>query len=475
MDSPLNFRFSPTTKAQWQAQVQKDLKTSTTTGGLNWITPDGFLMESYYTAEDLTHLPLESVQAAQTSKPGWLNTPALGPDPVQTNNTSLQDEIRRGADALLLDLTGQPNPVENLSRLLNGIKLSNTPIYFRLDTNITPFINSLKTVAPYQLKGGLLVDPLARWMQMNQAPDEPLVALGDATRQTATSPQFRTITGSSHVFHNAGATATQELAFLLASLTDQYDALTDQGLPVELLIAKTTLSVSVGTSYFTEIAKLRALRVLWQRFTSAYSTPENPISSPAFIHAQTSIFYDAALVPYTNLIRATTEAITAVLGGCDMLTVHPYDAVSGQTRPHAERSYADRIARNVSLLLKEESYLDKVTDPSAGSYYIETLTHQLVEAAWALFLRTEEMGGLIEAFKQGFIQTELDQSYQTRVDALKAEVPEQGRVMVGVNKFRVDELRFPVQAAVNSPTTAQSFSLLTTRRLAESFEHQGLL
>ncbi len=273
------------------------------------------------------------------------------------------------------------------------------------------------------------------------------------TRLTADSPQFRTVCVGSHDFHNAGATATQELAFTLARLADVYDRLTEEGLSLDELVPKTILSVSVGTSYFLEVAKLRALRVLLMRFLSAYSI----LPTPFYLHCQASTFYEATTTPYTNLLRATTEAMAAVVGGCDALTIHPYNAVLGTSN-----EFSERIARNVSVLLKEESYFDKVTDPSAGSYYIETLTSQLIESAWNLFLRVEEQGGLAQALKANFVQNEIEQAFQAKVKAVR-----DGKVLVGVTKFRFDET---TNQRLPDNLKQANESVLPDRRLSEEFE-----
>ena len=437
--------FPAADKPDWRTQLQKELKSETSDEDLRWQTHDGFVAEPYYTADDLRALPLETIQAAQKQTPGWHNTPEYQlTNNAKADNTRLHDALSRGADALMVNLTEQAVPTKTkLSRLLGGVKLSDTPVFFRVPADaVVSFVQTLKTVAPYQLKGGLLVE----------TGDVP----AEAVRQLLDSPRFRTVCVGSHDFHNAGATATQELAFTLARLTDVYDQLTDAGLTPEQLVSGTMLSVSVGTGYFLEIAKLRALRVLMNHFLSAYPTS---YSTPhtAYIHVQTSTFYDARTTPYTNLIRATTEAMSAVIGGCDALTVHPYDTVLNQS---ADPEFAERIARNVSVLLKEESYLDKVADPSAGSYYVESLTHQLVESAWALFLRVGQMGGLAKAFAAGFVQEEIERAYRA-----KGEAVQNGRVLVGVTKFR--------HGAEPDPTAAvpeKTVGLLPDRRLAEEFE-----
>ena len=207
-----------------------------------------------------------------------------------------------------------------------------------------------------------------------------------------------------------------------------------------------------------EIAKLRALRFLWQRVQMGWGI-EPKI---AYVHAQTSTFYDAAITPNTNLLRATTEAMSAVIGGCDALTVHAYDSTF-----RTPDEFSERIARNISILLKEESYLDKTLDPAAGSYFLENLTQQLAEAAWSLFLEVEEKGGLLAAFEQDFIQNKIKQNATETLAALQQGT----RVMVGVNKFRVDE-EVPVKYAPTPETVneAVSFKLLHPQRIAQTFE-----
>jgi methylmalonyl-CoA mutase len=442
--------FPDADKNAWLVQVQKELKSDSVYESLRWPTDEGFTLELYYTANDLAQLPLKTIQSAQKQTPGWLNVPEYTlTNDAKADNSLLRNALVNGADGLVLSLSAETD----LTQLLNGIKLSDTPIYFRLAASIDPvdFIRRLKTIAPYQLKGGLLTDP------------------GDVSaevrRLTADSPQFRTIYVSSHAFHNAGGTIIQELAFTLASLVGVYDRLTDEGLTIDQLVPKTAISLSVGTSYFLEIAKLRALRVLLDRIFKAYHSlfiiHPHRRTDPLFIHAQTSTFYDATATPYTNLLRATTEAMAAVIGGCDALTIHPYNTVLGQPANDSNQEHADRIARNVSILLKSESYLDKVADPSAGAYYIENLTHQFIESAWTLFLDVEGMGGYKQAFADGFIRSVIEQSYHQKIEAVKA-----GKVIVGVTKFRSDE----GESSTSETVRLVNDTSLPDQRLAQAFE-----
>ncbi len=432
-DAPL---FLPVTKADWLQQVQRDLKDNLAPERLRWQTPDGFVLEPYYTAEDrpvatssdpetqdIAGLPVRSLQKPT---PGWFNTPEPTlTDNAKTDNATLRNALANGADALILSITD----TTDLTRLLDGIKLSASPVFFRVsgDPIATQLITSLKKLAPYQLKGGLLSDPVT---SSHFSTSSARVSLAARIRHTLDSPRFGTVCADGNGFHNAGATATQELAFVLASLADQYDALTDNGLTINQLVSKTSISVSVGTSYFLEIAKLRALRVLLHRFLSAYCQPRTTNHQP-LIHCQTSAFYEATASPYTNLLRATTEAMSAVIGGCDALTVRPYDAKTGNVSGQAA-DFSARVARNVSSLLGHEAYFGAVADPAAGSYYVETATEQLTELAWALFLDVENRGGLVGAMASGFVAATLERSLRVKEDAITSGE----RVVVGVTKFQ---------------------------------------
>lgn len=464
-DLILNKLFNPVDKAQWQQQVTADLK-GRALDTLRWQTPEGFTLDPFYTAEDTLRLPLAAIQSAQTDRaPGWLTMPEITITPLA--NPDLLAQLRKqGADGFLLTVSSTPVQFIDWARQLRGLPFHETPIWFRPDGQADQWVSALMELTAHPLTGGLMGDPVAHRFRTGHQPHEAFSQLAEATRLSLDWPRFRTITADSSVFHNAGATATQELAFTLGSLVEQYDRLTDSGLTPAQLVPKTTVSIAVGTSYFTEIAKIRALRVLLQRLLTAYEP--TLAQSSLFVHAKTSLFYNARVTPYANLLRTTTEAMAAVIGGCDALTVSPYNTVLGPSISPSEREQGERMARTISILLKEEAHLDKVVDPAAGAYYLEQFTAQLVEAAWRLFLQVEGMGGLLQAFRQGFVQETIDQAYKASVQALK-----KGRVMVGVNQFRHDEGPVAINglATDNAPVRPESgASLLVDRRLAEEFE-----
>lgn len=467
MNLPLFSEFSATSKEAWKQQVIQDLKGKDFDENLLWHTAEGVVVQPYYASEDLTDARTAAVQQAQQKPLGWLNQPRIVYENEKATNVQMRAVLQKGADAILLDLSGITSDSIDFSKLFNNLKLSDTPVYFQTQGQETAVLAALQKFIPYQMKGGLADDGLAHWMATGQMADTYFETLASVLKNTQSSPQFRVVCVSSHVFHNAGANVAQELAFVLASAVTYVDKLTDLGLSAEEVFAKLYFSVSVGTNYFMEMAKLRALRYLWIELQRAWGLEQIPPAlspmplAPCYIHAQTSTFYDAAITANTNLLRATTEAMSAVIGGCDTLTVHPFDATL-----KAPDDFSERIARNISTLLKEEGHLDKSVDAAAGSYYLENLTLQLADAAWKLFLETEQKGGLMDAFAANEVQNAIEENFQNTLLGLQTGK----RIMVGVNKFRFDEPNAAVAPKSVGGRYEAPFKLLENKRISESFE-----
>ena len=450
--------FAPVSKARWQEQVIKDLK-GKDISSLRWRTEEGLSIDPYYTAEDLGRLPLRAIQSAQqqiSTARHWQNREWIVFSDEKTSRQQALDALQKGADALLLDLSQADVAEVSFSRLLDGIRLTDTPVTFRCRRQSEKVETALRKMSAYHLKGSIDDDRLAWWMLDGQ-PMKDWSPLADQLRRTQEWPSFRPLTVNSHHFHEAGAHAAQELAFTLASAVTYLDKLTDEGLDVGQVVQGMEFSISVGTSYLMEIAKVRALRYLFDKIIESYGLTEK---RPIFIHTRTSRFYLAATEPYTNLLRLTTEAMAAVVGGCDALTVIPYDSATA-----VSSEFSQRISRNLSTILKEEVYLDKVSDPAAGSNYLENLTHELAGQAWQIFLEVEARGGLMPAFEQGWIQQEIEKSFLNQV----AQLRDGKKTMVGVNKYRVEPLVIPAQPVVTAPRSG-NLILLPVRRLSEVME-----
>ncbi|KUF34924.1 heterodimeric methylmalonyl-CoA mutase small subunit [Lysinibacillus sp. TC-37] len=217
-------------------------------------------------------------------------------------------------------------------------------------------------------------------------------------------PNVRSVSADTTVYHNEGANAVQELAYALA-LAAKF---AEQEESFEAFSKKFFVIFAIDTQFFTEIAKLRAFKVLWKAFSSAYGVTDS-VKIPTV--AETSLRSFSKLDVYVNLLRSSNEALSGLIGGADLFTVHPHDVLTKPT----EQSI--RIARNVSLILKEETNVLKVTDPAGGSYFIESLTADFVKEAWSLFLDIEAAGGMDEYIASGKLAEEVATTYHTRIKA----------------------------------------------------------
>ena len=237
-------------------------------------------------------------------------------------------------------------------------------------------------------------------------------------------PRYRVIDVGATIYNHGGASTVQEIAFALAHGHEYLAYLTNKGEDAAKVIQHMGFSFSTGTEYFVEMAKYRAFRLLWDRIEEQYRGEAEP--KRMWIDASTSIWNYSAYDAHLNILRGTTSAMSAILGGADEMQVVPFDSVTGKVT-----DFGNRIARHVQNILRDESYLDKVADPSGGAYYIEELTIQLAEKAWELFQTVESKGGYLAALKEGFIQAEIAESA-----AAKTESFNNGEtVLLGVNKY----------------------------------------
>ena len=230
---------------------------------------------------------------------------------------------------------------------------------------------------------------------------------------------------SGTIFSNAGAGPATELAYTL-SLGNEYMAyLTSKGLKPDYAASKIGFSFGIGPDFFPEIAKLRAARMLWAVIVKGYG-PHNDASTLMHIHSVTGRWNKTLYDPFVNMLRTQTEAMAAVTGGADTITVEPFDVIFREPD-----NFSERIARNQQLLLMEESHLDKVADPGAGSYYIEELTSLIAGEAWKIFLETENEGGFLAAMQKGVIQNKINTISASR----RSDVGKRREILLGTNQY----------------------------------------
>jgi methylmalonyl-CoA mutase len=430
--------FPDISKAQWKEAVIAELKGAEFDKKLLWSTPEGFRVEPYYERADLKGLEYLQHYAssfinlidASAGPRTWVNREkiAVGHDIAQANRIAL-DALNRGADGLAFDITGRDEV--DLRALLNHILPLHCSLSFIADRNAARLIKGYFTYESEQhidnreLFGSLNYDPLRNLSLYGKMAGDAFDILKEIIQITDRADRFFGLTVNSSPFANSGATAVQELAFVLNMAVEYLDRLSEKGLDPAVTMRNMEFSMSIGTHYFMEIAKLRALRILFYQVASAYGqSGYNPGSLS--IHSQSSIWTKTVFDPYVNMLRNTTEAMSAIIGGCNSITIAPFDESFG-----APGDFSRRISRNVSTILKEESYFDKVVDPSAGSYYIERLTDQLVEHAWQLFSEVEAAGGYSRAFGEGLIQKKVREMREQKLQ----RISQRRDSIVGTNQY----------------------------------------
>lgn len=442
-DSKLFAEFPPVSSKEWEELIHKDLKGADYDKKLVWKTMEGFNVKPYYRAEDL-----ENIKNAHAA-PG--DFPYLRGTKLQSNDWLVRQDFdacnsdeanRKAVDALSkgLDSVGfitcsdcEPS-IEGVSRLIDGIDPIKNEINFVSGCNsrkiIPVLIQALKSKGfdPSKANGSFDYSPLASFSLNGRFSVDAKTAAArtkEVVEKGRELEKFKLIAVQGDIFRNAGSSLVQELAFSLAMGAEYMSWLTEQGVDSAEALSKIKFNFAIGSSYFMEIAKIRAARYLWAKLSEVY-LPSEIDSTMMCIHAENSMWNKTVYDPYVNMLRTTTEAMSAVLGGIHSLTIVPFD------RPYQKpTAFSERIARNQQLVIKEEAYFGKVVDPSSGSYYIEMLTQSMIHHSWNLFLKVQEMGGYIEAFSKGFIQSEINGLAQKR----ESNIATRRETVLGTNQY----------------------------------------
>lgn len=321
---------------------------------------------------------------------------------------------------------------EDIESAFNEIDLSKYPVLLYTGYVSSPLLAMIlsygkeKGFAFESMRGTIGADPLGYLAENGVLPiklEECYEAMSRAILWSKLhAPKVKTVFVRTDAYHNAGANAVQEMAAALATAVEYMREGMKRGLEVDAIARQFTFSFSAGTHLFTEIAKLRAIRVLWKKAAESFGVADGK----THIHVRTSKRTKTQYDPYVNLLRATTEAFSAITGGADTLHVSTYDEAFGVSRENSER-----WARNIQHILCGESHLAKVLDPARGSYYAEALTKELAEQAWNLFRRIEEKGGMSIVLKQGWFQEEIAKVAVKRLE----NVSSLGQKIVGINVY----------------------------------------
>lgn len=478
----LKFRddFPLVTTKQWEEKIQKDLKGADYQKKLIWRTPEGINVKPYYREEDLENIDhlkfLPGEFPYVRSKKGDSNTWFVRQDiPVKNNhkeaNQKALEILNKGVDSLgfILDENNEPSE-EAFSELLNGICLSAVELNF-VANHASKSVLSLLTgklkkenLNPDEIRGGVDFNPIGNLNlkgKFCQSEEHSFSKSKEIIEASKDLPFFRSIEVDGSTLHNAGASAVQELGFSLAMGSEYLANISEKGLDIDTIADNIRFKFAAGPAYFIEIAKFRAARMLWAKVVEAYQ-PKAQKSAQMQIHAETSEWNQTIYDPYVNMLRGTTESMSATLGGVDSLSVNPYNKSFEEPG-----KFSERIARNTQILLKEEAYFDKVVDPSGGAYYIENLTHSIAQHAWKLFQETEEKGGYIKAFENGFVQEKIKEVANQR----NLNLAQRKDALVGVNLYPNPE---EVMEAGYDEKTIQSTDSKRKDAIAEPLKpHRG--
>ncbi len=469
--------FPEISTEQWRNQIEDDLKGADFEKKLVWKTDEEIPVRPFYRSEDLAAIKYldhaGSLKPVSSSPNGWLICQDIfpGQDPGEANSR-IRLALKGGAQAIRIQLGKVHKPgKEMLEKLLEGVPLGETEILFQgflgadaLYENYTAVAAQLD-VDPLKLRGLLGADPIGK-MATTGIPVATFDTLGRlVTKAAKSAPGLRVIDVNGSLIQEAGGTLAEELAFTLSMANEYMAILTDKGIDASEVASSMQFSLASGSNYFMEIAKIRAARVLWSKICEAYGLVAE--ESQVNIHTTSSQWNMTLYDPHVNMLRGTTEAMSSILGGADLITVLPFD------HPYDKSSaFSDRVARNVQIILRDEAYLDRVADPAAGSYYIESLTDSVAEKAWDLFRETERMGGFRKALEKGFVQDLVLNSRKKKLDRMASGKDH----LLGTNAFPNFNEFILKQLIQGSKTESLEPSLTPIRpfRIASMFEELRL-
>jgi methylmalonyl-CoA mutase len=450
--------FDPVAREEWEKVITRDLDGDDYKKTLRWDTGEGFSVLPFYMKEDLEKLALPDNLPGEypylrgnRKTADWEITENITASDIEESNRLAREAVNMGAGSLYLytevaphegmlggDIRGVPLQQQaDMEKLLDGIDLTEISVCF--DAGVASplyhsmFLNELErqNLGISDAAASFCYDPFtwgARHGRWSNKEDR----IGEIISDLIQSP-YRTLSADGTFYHQCGATMTQELGIALAIGSEFLAYAAARGLDISRAAGSVHMKLPVGSYYFPEIAKFRAVRLLWSKVVSVYDEKAGH-EAKLKIRAETSPWNKAVSDPYNNILRSTTEAMSAIAGGVDSIRIEPFDSRFRQPSP-----FSQRIARNIHHILRHESYLHKVTDPAAGSYYIEQLTDEIASKSWDFFKFLEQQGGFSKALEGRFLQLALQESIQEKQTAIR----QRKRVLVGSNHYPNPEEQMP--------------------------------
>jgi methylmalonyl-CoA mutase len=433
--------FPPVSTEAWMEKITADLKGAPFEKKLVWKTSEGFDVNPFYRAQDvesmkrISSLPGQFPYVRGTREDNeWKVRQNIDVTDFEAANAKALDLLNKGVTSLGFHFQGDDVNNANIATLLKGIYTESVELNFKTCNHKAAALATVlgdyfkKTSAdPQKCYGSIAYNPFKRPLVNGRTADSWVEEASAVLRAGAAIPRYQLLAVDACLLSDAGASISRELGYALSWGNELIAGLSDAGFGAEAVAERIKFNFGVSSNYFMEIAKFRAARWLWAEIVAAY-TPSAPRTEACkmTLHAQTSWWNQTVYDAHANLLRTQTETMSAALAGVDSISVSPFDETY-----QTPDDFSERIARNQQLLLKEECHFDKVTDPSAGSYYIEALTDALADAAWKLFLEAEDKGGFYALTKSGEVQQAVNASSESR----KKAIATRREILLGTNQY----------------------------------------
>ena len=431
--------FPPVSTEQWEAVITTDLKGADYERKLVWKTGEGFDVRPYYRAENLAQVEYLGAEAGEfpfvrgVSKDNtWRVHQTISVECAKAANEEALKLLNSGVDSLGFCFCNTCACEVDVDALLKDIVPSAVELTFCGGDAQALAALAKKVLAKYAdvekdaLRLNFCIDPIVKGLSTkgeHNANDFDTIA--ELIKATAEYKRVKVVNVSGATFSNAGSTIVEELGFTLSAAHEYLVKLMERGLSIDEVARKIRFTFAVTSNYFLEMAKFRAARMLWANIVKAYN-PAKDCSMKMVAHAVTSTWNQTVYDPYVNMLRGTTEAMSAAIAGVHSLEVLPFDYCF-----EAPTEFSKRIARNAQLLLKHESHFDQVVDPAGGAYYIESLTSSIAKEAWTLFCTLEQKGGYVAAFNEGFVVERVKASAAAKDKAIATR----RLILLGANQY----------------------------------------
>ncbi|MFL9830736.1 methylmalonyl-CoA mutase subunit beta [Flavobacterium sp. ST-87] len=451
MNTPLFEDFAPVTSKQWKQKIQFELDGADYNETLVWNSPEDIKVKPFYHRDDFN-----KTATTDSHTGNFKICQNIFVFDVEKSVDRALDLLQRGAESLRFTID---NESLDINKLLEKLPLDKTPVYFDLKFLSVDFISKINDIIEHKKATVFYnLDPIGHlakegnWFTTKEKNNfETLQIISKNTRESSL------ISINLGLYQNAGANMVQQIAYSLAHANEYLNRIPTIHQPI-------VFEIAVGSNYFFEIAKLRALRLLFQLIAKEYYH-DNDCHFLVTPTKRNKTLYDFN----TNMLRTTTECMSAIIGGADTIANLPYDAIY-----HKNNEFGDRIARNQLLLLKNESYFDKVKNPADGSYYIETLTQQLADKALTLFKEIEANGGFLKQLNDGIIKRKIQES----ADKEQRLFDTNKEILVGTNKYQNPKDKMKEQIELYPFVKTKPRKTLITpiieKRLAEKLEQERL-